>query len=87
MVRGLMGSGAGNFTLRENKKEYFRAYYKKNKDKIVARNKAKYDANPEKYRKIRRQYYQTQKEIQADYLNSIRPPVKKQSIQEISPKD
>lgn len=66
-----MGSGAGNFTLRDNKKEYFKAYYLKNKKRIAEKQKARYDANPEKYRKIRREYYQTEKEIKADYLHSI----------------
>ena len=72
MTRGLMGSGAGGFTLKFNKLEYQKAYYQKNKKIIAERKKAKYDANPEKYRKLRREAWLTKKEIQADYLNSIR---------------
>ena len=58
MTRGLFGSGAGGYTVRDNPKEYFSTYYKKNKERIRKRQKASYDANPEKFRAYTRAYYQ-----------------------------
>tara|TARA_R110002153_G_scaffold52239_1_gene146545 strand:- start:193 stop:420 length:228 start_codon:yes stop_codon:yes gene_type:complete len=60
MTRGISGSGVGGFTIKDNKKEYHASYYQKNKERILARTKERYEANPEKYRALSQKNYKAQ---------------------------
>ena len=60
MVRGIKGSGVNGFTIKDNKTDYHASYYQKNKERILARTKARYTANPEKYRALSQKNYKAQ---------------------------
>ena len=65
MVRGIIGSGLGGFTIKENAKAYHDEYYKKHKERILARTRARYAANPEKYKALSQANYRKKQEKKA----------------------
>ncbi len=77
MVRGLKGSGG--FIVKEQPKEYFKAYYAKNRSYILAKAKERYKYNAEKYRRRTRLNYKNKiakqaliyKEAKENYKNNV----------------
>jgi len=60
MTRGISGSGIGGYTIKDNKTDYHKAYYIKNRERILERTRARYAANPEKYRALSQKNYKAQ---------------------------
>jgi len=71
MTRGVLGSG--DFTLRDNPKQYRLLYYKKNKKRILQKSKERYWTNPEKYKQKSKDNYWKfkQKEVLLKDLSSV----------------
>mgnify|MGYP003646019700 FL=1 len=65
MTRGITGSGLGGFTIKENAKAYHDEYYKTHKERILARTRARYAANPEKYKALSQANYRKKQEKKA----------------------
>ena len=57
MTRGVYGSAGFGLTVKDNPKEYHRAYYQKNKAKISARNLKKYYEKNEDCKTKRKENY------------------------------
>jgi hypothetical protein len=71
MTRGISGSGIGGWTIKDNKTEYHASYYQKNKERILARTRARYKANPEKYRALSQKNYKAQQAKKVFGLDAI----------------
>tara|TARA_R100001244_G_C5128748_1_gene125276 strand:- start:85 stop:312 length:228 start_codon:yes stop_codon:yes gene_type:complete len=70
MTRGVLGSGI--YTIRDEPTKYFQHYYNKNKERILAKSKERYDLNPDKFRKRSRDNYKNKLEKQSLVYKTIR---------------
>ena len=65
MTRGVKCSGVGGFSIKDNKKEYHDTYYRIHKERILERTRARYAANPEKYKALSQANYRKKQEKKA----------------------